>query len=353
MAKNRKPTSPETKPPAVAKRADRDRRGRQAERLARTLGVLRLLQSRGRWNAQAIAEEVGCAVRTVYRDLKVLEFAGVPWYFDKIHGCYRVRPDYRFPVPNLTEEEALGQAVATAVTKAAGLDVVGGPAGATRKLAVTSPEALRQLMADAERLVAVMDLKIADHSRHKEAIKSIQFALMQRKQVTGRYESPYEPGPITLRLHPIRLCLVKSAWYLIARPIDAVEPRTYRVARFKTLRMLSDPARVPNEFDLRAYFGNAWSVFRGDRSYAVAIRFLPESARLVTETVWHHTQKAESHSDGGVTLTFQVDGLEEIANWVLPWSPHCTVLEPPELRALVVAKLRRGLQMQTDSGDEH
>ena len=337
----------------IRNRPDRDRRGRQAERLARILSVLRLIQGRSRWTAEAIAQEVGCGVRTVYRDLQALEVAGVPWYFDKIEACYRVRPDYRFPVPNLTEEEAMGQAVATAITKAPGLNLGGGSAPTTHKLAAASGETIRQVLADAERLVAVMDLKLADHSKHQEIIKTIQFALLQRKQVAGRYESPYEKKPATLRLNPIRLCLIKSAWYLIARPTDYLEPKTYRVARFKTLRMLDAPARVPEEFDLKAYFGNAWAVYRGDKSYLVEIRFTPEAARVVTETIWHHTQKLKSQADGSVTLTFQIDGLEEICNWVLGWAGRCTVLRPTELRELLVEKLRLALKMHADFPPEH
>ncbi len=334
-------------------RPDRDRRARQANRLARILSILRLIQSRSRWTAEAIAEEVGCGVRTVYRDLQALEMAGVPWYFDKIEGCYRVRPEYRFPVPNLTEEEALGQALATAITKAPGLNLGGGAVPATRKLAAASPESMRQLLADAERLVSVMDLKLADHSRHQDIIKTIQFALIQRKQVTGRYESPHERKSATLRLDPIRLCLIKSAWYLIARPTDSPEPKTYRVARFKTLRMSDAPARVPEEFDLKAYLGNAWAVYRGDQPYEVEIRFTPEAARSATETVWHHTQKSKSHPDGSVTLTFQVDGLEEICNWVLGWAGRCRVVRPDELREMFVQKLRHALEMHADFLPEH
>ncbi|MCA9234562.1 MAG: helix-turn-helix domain-containing protein, partial [Planctomycetales bacterium] len=62
----------------TATRSDRDRRVRQHDRIARVLNVLNLIQSRGRWNAQALAEELECSQRTVYRDLQVLEFAGVP-----------------------------------------------------------------------------------------------------------------------------------------------------------------------------------------------------------------------------------------------------------------------------------
>ena len=53
----------------------------------------------------------------------VLEFCGVPFYFSEEEQCYRVRSDYRFPTLMLTNEEALGQAVATAISKAPGLDI--------------------------------------------------------------------------------------------------------------------------------------------------------------------------------------------------------------------------------------
>lgn len=334
--------------PEIKKRPDRVRRTHQADRLGKILKVLNLLQSRGRWDAQAIADEVDCSVRTVYRYLTALEHAGVPWYKDNVYQCYRVQPDYHFPAVGLTEDEALGQSLATVITKAPGLDAGGGAAPTTRKLAAVSKETIRQLMTDAERLASVLDLKLADHSRHHQAIKTVQLALIQRKQLTGHYESPYESGPVHLRLHPYRLCLIKSAWYLIARPTDADQPRTYRVARFKTLRMLDTPARVPGEFDLREYFGNAWAVYRGDRTYDVEVRFTPDAARVVMETVWHHTQKSKSHPDGSVSLMFRVDGLEEIANWLFSWTGRAKVVQPAELRELLIQKLRLALKMQQD-----
>ena len=64
----------------IPKRPDRDRRVRQAERLASVLKILELIQSRGLWTPKALAEELECSERTVYRYLDVLKFAGVPYY---------------------------------------------------------------------------------------------------------------------------------------------------------------------------------------------------------------------------------------------------------------------------------
>lgn len=331
--------------PRGPSRPDRDRRVRQADRLARILNVLRLIQGRGQWNAKSIANELGVTERTVYRDLQALAYAGVPWSYDAEEQGYRVRSDYRFPVPNLTEEELVGQAVATAITKAAGLDVAGTAGPTTQKIAAASGDDTKQLLADVERVVCVLGLQLADHSRHQEAVEKVQKALIEKRKIGGTYKSPYESQPVELRLTPFRLCLIKNAWYLIGQPADGDAPKTYRIARFDRLELLDEAAAVPDNFDLAAYLGNAWAVYRGSEAFDVRIRFLPEAARLVTETHWHPTQEVTPTPDGGVVVSFRVDGLEEICNWLLGWSGRAEVLEPKELRRMVADRFRSGLAL--------
>lgn len=78
-------------------RSDADRRIRQCERLARLMRTLQLISGKGRWDANALAEELECSRRTVHRLLQTLSIAGVPWYFDEATKAYRVRPGYKFP----------------------------------------------------------------------------------------------------------------------------------------------------------------------------------------------------------------------------------------------------------------
>lgn len=327
------------------RRSESDRRLQQATRFARVLRVLELIQGKGRYNADDLAREIECSPRTIFRDLNVLELAGVPWYYEESDRCYRVRPDFRFPAINLTDDELIGQATATAISSTSNLDVNSGARPTTRKLSASSRDQASRLLDDAVRITSVLDLKLADHSRHHEIIRAAQWALIGGKQLTGTYTSPYDPKPKRLTLHPYRLCLIKQAWYLIARSHDADQARTYRITRFKTLRSLDTPSIVPAEFDLKIYFGNAWAVYRGDKSYDVEIRFSPDAASLVTETTWHPTQKTERHRDGSVTLRFVVDGLHEILYWVLAWAGRATVKQPDELRVLVVEQLHKAISL--------
>ncbi len=343
------PSLPPGRTTPVPGRADRDRRVRQHERMSRVLKLLSLIQSRGRWNAKAISQELECSERTVFRDLEVLEFAGVPWYFDEADGCYRVRPDYRFPTLGLTEEETLGQAVATQLSSAAGLSAGGTATSTTRKLAAGSSEEVQQTLADAANLIKVLDLKLADHSSHHGAIRTAQFALLRGRKLTGTYDSPHEATARKLVLHPYRLCLIKAAWYLVGHLDKEPSPKTFRAARFKTLRMLDEPASIPEGFDLRGYLGNAWAVYRGETSYDVELRFIPQAADLVTETVWHHTQQVTRHRDGSATLEFRVDGLNEILHWLLSWASRVKVVGPEELKLRYFQALEDALELNSKS----
>lgn len=344
----KKATVKKTGPPSnTPERSDRDRRVRQSERIARVLGVLNLIQSKSRWNARDLARELECCERTIYRDLEVLEFAGVPWFYDQHDECYRVRPDYRFPSLMLTAEETLGQAIATAITRAPGLNIGLGAGPTTRRLAAASNADVQQILADAARLVEVFDLKLVDHSKHSEAIKTIQFALLKTQQVSGNYESPYESKSLKLTIHPYRLCLVKQAWYVVGNIDGEKEVKTFRVARFKSLRALERVASIPDDFDLRAYFGNAWSVYRGDKSYEIELRFEPLAGRIVTETIWHPTQKIKQNKDKTVSLFFKVDGLDEILHWILTWAGKVEVIKPIELRQMFVRNLEVALKMNS------
>jgi hypothetical protein len=59
---------------------------------------------------------------------------------------------------------------------------------------------------------------------HEVRLGSVKAAIWENQTDNG---SPYEPDEVKLQLHPYRLCLVKQAWYLIARPVGEDAPRTF------------------------------------------------------------------------------------------------------------------------------
>ncbi|MFM7927388.1 MAG: helix-turn-helix transcriptional regulator, partial [Pirellula sp.] len=135
-----------------------------------------------------------------------------------------------------------------------------------------------------------------------------------------------------------------QAWYVIGHIDGENKAKTFRAARFKSLRQTQALAVRPKNFDLREYFGNAWSVYRGDQSYNVELLFDKSVSRTVVETHWHHTQKVIRNRDGSVTLKFLVDGLEEIEHWIMGWTGKVEVIQPSELRQSVVERLQNAIR---------
>ena len=320
-----------------------ERRLRHNVRLARLLRFLELVSGRGRWNPKTLMAELEVSERTVHRLRETLELAGVPIAFDKSENAYRVHGSYRFPALHLDEDEAYGQASATALGGNDELKLPQSSTATTQKLIDTGNERLRPILTDATKLMTVLGLKLADHPEQRARITAVQKALVERKRITGTYLSPYEPGPVTLDLHPWRIALVKQAWYLIARPNGEDQPRTYRIVRFHSMTATDLPAAIPDDFDLKAYFGNAWAVYRGTTSYDIELRFMADATAPVLEHVWHHTQTIERHADGEVTLRFTVDGLNEILRWVVGWAGRVRVVKPVELRHHVTEQHRKAI----------
>ena len=78
-------------------RTDAERRSRQCERMARMLRTLKCIMGPGRWDAQALAQELECSTRTVQRILQTLSMAGVPCRYDADLKAYRVPFGFKFP----------------------------------------------------------------------------------------------------------------------------------------------------------------------------------------------------------------------------------------------------------------
>ncbi|MGZ5248498.1 MAG: helix-turn-helix transcriptional regulator [Flavitalea sp.] len=77
----------------------------ELNRFDRTLAILIMLQSKKLVRAQEIADHFGVSLRTVYRDIKSLEAAGVPVIGEAGAG-YTIMEGYRLPPVMFTKEEA-------------------------------------------------------------------------------------------------------------------------------------------------------------------------------------------------------------------------------------------------------
>src|SRR5580698_9183823 len=75
------------------------------KRLSRLTAILIQLQTKRLLTSTALAERFSVSIRTIYRDIKVLEQAGVPILTEEGKG-YSLMEGYRIPPVMFTENEA-------------------------------------------------------------------------------------------------------------------------------------------------------------------------------------------------------------------------------------------------------
>ena len=71
----------------------------------------------GRWDAEALGQELGCSVRTVRRILQTLNESGIPCRYNPELKAYRVPRGFKFPGldSNAAKETTLADAASTAL----------------------------------------------------------------------------------------------------------------------------------------------------------------------------------------------------------------------------------------------
>jgi len=306
----------------------------RGRRLHRLLQIIYLLRGPTSWNARRLAEHFQTSRRNIYRDLAVLELAGVPYHFDPDFGDgggYRIRESFFFPHVGLTEQECLDLAVVTRLVESQSIPLLNEACHVRDKLLGTLPAKQQTLITEAAELFDMLSVGLADHSRCRHIMVELQQALLSRKQIGGTYRSPHQKRAVRLQLQPRRAFFAGQAWYLAAHDNKSGETKLFRLARFQEIKMLDKAMTISPQFSLRDFLGNAWTVHRGDRDFHVEILFDAEAAPIVEECRWHHTQELETQNDGSLIFRATVSGLDEIKFWVLNWGPRATVLKPKEL----------------------
>ena len=323
----------------------------RTQRVERLLKLVQALQSGRTLTVDELAEMIGVSRRTVFRDLDVLSRAGISYTFDRTTKRYSTEQITLLPPVTLTQAEVLALMLATRSMLAQPL--LGDQAAALSaglKLESLFPPSILEACGKLLAHVEIRGTPASDPLSIADALPLLQSALAKRTKVRMRYDSYHDGKVIDIILHPYRLAYIHRGWYVIGWSEQAAAVQTFKVERILQFQRLDASYRMSPSFTLDDYFGNAWLMIRGDKPYRVKIRFLKMVAGNVDEIRWHKTQRTHFQEDGSLMFEAEVDGIDEIAWWVLGYGDQAQVLEPRELRGRVRAHAQRMLEYYKGDG---
>jgi predicted DNA-binding transcriptional regulator YafY len=303
--------------------------------------LIEWLRSGEQLTTRLAAETFEVSRRTVAADLDHLRSIGVPLEYDRARETYVLtEPFENLPLIPLRRTELAAFLVAQHALEALGdtphaqlMEQV------TARLAEHLPETIR---VPPEMLTRTIRFEAGPRPPVPLAtLEALEPAIRNQQLVRIRYLSNSRDEETERDVEPYTLLSYQGRWYVIGYCRLRKDMRDFRLDRIRALRATGEPFTIPEDFDLEAYLGPAFGMHRGERTYAVHVRFTPYQARWIREEKWHDSQVMALRKDKSLDLRMQVAGLTDLTRWVLSYGAECEVISPPVLRHRIAAEARK------------
>ncbi len=185
-------------------------------------------------------------------------------------------------------------------------------------------------------------LQIASRASN-EFFQQVAGATLQRRQLTIDYYNRSRDQVDQRKISPQRLIHYRDNWYLDAWCHTRKALRTFALDAIHKTRMLNELAREIDEQELDKHFGSAYGIFSGEAKYTATLIFSEKMSRWVSKEQWHPGQQGQQLEDGRYQLQLPYNNPTELIMDILRYGPEVEVVQPEELRAMLVAQLQQAL----------
>ncbi len=319
-------------------------------RVHRLLRLITVLQRDEPNTTAGLLKELGVSRRTFFRDLSLLQEAGVPYRHDRAQG-YHIDKSFFLPPINLTVPETLGlMLLGKSAATQRGRPMAAPALSAIYKLIATIPDPIREACSDLMANVSVATDPTPASDLETRCHTVLQRAIDQGTACRIVYQSPVQDDGLHAILCPYLLHYVNRAWYVLGYTDVHDEVRMLKLVRFIEIEPTDEPFDKPENFRIEDKLGSAWRLIPEGQEHKVVLEFSKKVATNVSEVLWHRSQQHNFLDDGRCRMTFTIDGLGEIAWWICGYGDQVVVVKPPELRDRVEKMLRSALK-KYESGE--
>ncbi len=299
-------------------------------RIDRLTAILIQLQTKKVVKAREIADRFNISLRTVYRDVKALEEAGVPVGAEAGLG-YFLMEGYHLPPVMFSKEEAAALLTGEKLLQKMADKSVGNYFSAAMQkiravLRVKEKEYLESL--DKGIVVAKFTPKAPDQFPN-HFLAAIQQGVAERKVLEMEYFSSYKDEVSRRQVEPVGVCYLGNSWHMIAwcRLRNAI--RNFRIDRIKTMQVLPVTFHKREEDFLQQYI-NRFMQPRGVQK--MVVRFEKNLLRYMGEQKYYYGLIEEEPEDESVLMTFLYGSVTHFGRWLLLWGNSVDIIEPEALK---------------------
>lgn len=295
-------------------------------RFDRVTSLLLLLQTRSVVTAGYLSEHFSVTERTIYRDIRTLENAGVPIGSEAGIG-YFLEKGYRLPPVSFTLDEAasllLGEKLLSQnLDQESHADYTLALNKVRAVLDHSDKDYLSALDADVE--VQTGSGPGSQTSDADKWLRECRRVLVRRQVVRLEYAGANNQTITKRDVEPIGLFHYSAHWHLIGWCRLRKDYRDFRLDRIQTFESLSEQFPRHSRDTLQDYLA------KGHTEHTlveVELLFTPEAARYVGEMRYLFGFVEEERLDAGIRMTFMTHVPLFMARWLLQYTGGVQVLK--------------------------
>jgi len=299
-------------------------------RIDRLTSIVTQLQSKRLTKAEEIAKRFSVSLRTVYRDMRALEEAGIPIIGEAGQG-YSLVEGYRLPPVMFTQEEARSFVVAEKIFEKVtdrGSSDHFRSAMLKIKAVLRSAEKdqLEELSPQVEVIRMRNQLQTGEKSKFLQAILE---CLTNKNPIEINYTTFEEERTNSRIVEPVGIYYAFEQWYLIAWCRLRNDYRNFRVERIQELKVLAEKYKPDAHPTLREFLDQV----RHTENLTQIEVFVPYPAeKYIREQKYNQGFVTEKRTDTGIEMTFVTSSMEGFIRWMLMMADKIKIVSPPEAK---------------------
>ncbi len=300
-------------------------------RIDRISAILIQLQSRRVVKAADIAERFNISLRTVYRDVKTLEEAGIPLIGEAGVG-YSIMDGYRLPPVMFTKEEATAFLTAEKfVEKLTDASTSANYKSAMYKVRAILKTTEKDMLAGMDDRIAVLKSFHQPENMGNDHIQTILHSIAKKEVLSVYYFAQHSQEHTKRYVEPVGIFYLSGYWHLIAYCRLRKAYRDFRIDRIKSLAVTEEHYRDEHP-SLKDYIAQTANEKELD---AVVIRVDKSIHPHLENQKYYSGFISEKKIGDSVEMTFLTASLEGFARWYMMFGEQAEIISPDSLKERV------------------
>ena len=306
-------------------------------RIDRISAILIQLQSRRVTKAGDISQRFGISLRTVYRDIKTLEQAGVPIIGEAGVG-YSIMEGYRLPPVMFTREEAIAFLTAEKLveqfTDASNYTHY---REAMFKIKSVLRSTEKDMLENIDNHIEVLKSRSVKANK-LDLIQPILKSIAEKHIINMHYFAHYKQEYSQRRIEPCGVIYLSNYWHLIAFCLERNDYRDFRLDRIQDIDLTSDKFTRQHP-SLKEYLKKS---YRESPLEEVVLHVDKSIIGYLGEQKYYHGFVSETMiDDKTMEMNFMTTSLDGMTHWYMMFATYATIVKPQKLKENVKAMLEK------------